>query len=129
VRLDRSQQTAQELALRLSNHPAVTRVRYPGLDSHPEHALARDQMSGFGAMVSFETVGDASGAERVCDGLELIVHGTSLGGVESLIERRARYAGDERQGVPATLLRMSVGLEHVDDLWADLEQALSTIDH
>jgi cystathionine gamma-synthase len=129
VRLARSQQTAHELAQRLRNHPAVTRIRYPGLDSHPEHELAREQMSGFGAMVSFETVGDASDAERVCDGLELIVHGTSLGGVESLIERRARYAGDERQGVPATLLRMSVGLEHVDDLWADLEQALTRIHH
>jgi cystathionine gamma-synthase len=129
VRLDRSQQTAHELSQRLSNHPAVASVRYPGLESHPQHKLARDKMAGFGAMVSFETVGDAGAAERVCDGLELIVHGTSLGGVETLMERRARYAADERQGVPATLLRMSVGLEHVDDLWADLEQALSRIDH
>ncbi len=129
VRLARSQQTAAELSRRLSHHPGVLRVRFPGLDSHPQHELAREQMSGFGAMVSFETTGDADDAERVCDSLELMVHGTSLGGVESLVERRARYAADERQGVPATLLRMSVGLEHVDDLWADLEQALSRIGH
>ncbi|HVQ87866.1 MAG TPA: PLP-dependent transferase [Actinomycetes bacterium] len=127
VRLARSQQTAQVLSERLEAHPAVSWVSYPGLASHPHHDLARRQMSGFGAMVAFETVGDWTQAEAFAAGLELIVHGTSLGGVETLIERRARYEGDAAQGVPPTLLRMSVGLEHVEDLWSDLESGLSRL--
>jgi cystathionine gamma-synthase len=68
--------------------------------------------------------GDADDAERVCESLRLITHATSLGGVESLIERRARHAIDASYGTPPTLLRLSVGIEHVEDLWADLQQAL-----
>jgi cystathionine gamma-synthase len=127
VRLAHAQRTAAELSQRLAAQPAVTRVRYPGLVSHPQHDLARRQMSGFGALVSFETVGSPEGAERLCESMELLVHGTSLGGVETRIERRARYEGDAAQGVPETLVRMSVGLEHVDDLWRDLDARLTAL--
>jgi cystathionine gamma-synthase len=128
VRLDRAEQSAGELARRLSAHPAVTRVRYPGLPDDPGHDLARRQMSGFGSMLAFETVGDAAAADRVCESVELITSATSLGGVETLLERRARYAGDADAGTPPTLIRLSVGIENVDDLWRDLEQALASLD-
>jgi cystathionine gamma-synthase len=123
VRLQRSQVTAAVLAERLQSHPAVSMVRYPGLASHPGRALAARQMNGFGTMLSFELAGGAGAADAVCAAVRLAVHGTSLGGVETLIERRGKYAGEE--AVPPALLRLSVGLEHVDDLWADLEQALA----
>ena len=103
MRLERSEASALVLAERLSRHEAVELVRYPG----------------FGAMISFD-VADAVVADRVCDALTVIRHATSLGGVESLIERRSRYS----DGVPAGLLRLSVGCEAVEDLWADLEAAL-----
>jgi cystathionine gamma-synthase len=125
VRLDRAEGSALELARRLSAHPSVARVRYPGLPDDPGHALAGRQMSGFGAMLAFETIGDAPGADRVCKAVKLITHATSLGGVETLIERRARYPGDTKAGTPPTLLRLSVGIENVEDLWTDLEQALA----
>jgi cystathionine gamma-synthase len=125
VRLERAQATASELAQRLSSHPAVARVRYPGLPDHPAADLVAAQMSGPGTVLSLETVGAAEVADRVCAGVRLLVPGTSLGGVESLIERRAKYDGDREAGVPETLLRVSVGLEHVADLWADLDQALT----
>jgi cystathionine gamma-synthase len=128
VRLDRAEQTAGELARRLSAHPAVTRVRYPGLPNDPGHDLARRQMTGFGSMLAFETIGDANAADRVCARVELITSATSLGGVETLIERRARYSGDADAGTPPTLIRLSVGIENVDDLWRDLEQALASLD-
>jgi cystathionine gamma-synthase len=128
VRMERAQATAAILSERLREHPAVQHVRYPGLAEHPQHDLARRQMAGFGSMISFETVGDTLVAERVVESLQLLVHGTSLGGVETMIERRARYEGDRAQGVPDTLLRMSVGLEHHDDLWKDLKRALDGID-
>jgi cystathionine gamma-synthase len=81
-------------------------------------------MRGFGTMVSFEVAGDSLMAEKVCQSVSLLTPGTSLGGVETLIERRARWTGESH--LPPTLLRLSVGLEHVDDLWRDLDQALST---
>ena len=123
VRLARSQATAAELARRLAAHPAVARVRYPGFDDE----VAGRQMRGGGAMISFETVGTADDAESVCATCELIVSATSLGGAESSMERRSRYASEVANGVPETLIRFSVGLEHVDDLWRDLEQALDGI--
>jgi cystathionine gamma-synthase len=125
VRMERAQANAGELARRLSTHPAVTRVRYPGLPADPGHERAARDHDGFGAMISFELAGTAEHAERVCASLRLISHATSLGGVESLIERRARHALDRDHGCPPTLLRLSVGIEHVEDLWADLSQALS----
>ncbi len=126
LRMERSQANAGELARRLEAHPRVSRVRYPGLASHPQHAIAARDHAGFGAMIGIELAGSAADAEQVCERLRLICHATSLGGVESLIERRARHEIDAAFGTPATLLRFSVGIEHVDDLWADLQQALET---
>jgi cystathionine gamma-synthase len=126
VRVDRAQASAQVLAERLAAHPAVERVRYPGLPSDSGHELARRQMRGFGTLLSFEVRGGAETAERICESVRVITHATSLGGVETLIERRARYPGEREQGTPESLLRLSVGIEHVEDLWADLEQALGS---
>lgn len=108
VRLERAQASARELVSRLREHPTVSRVRYPGS----------------GSMISFETRGSGEQAERACEAARLIVHATSLGGVESTMERRARYASEREAGTPETLIRLSVGLEHVDDLWRDLDRAL-----
>ncbi len=122
LRLERSQDNAMELALRLDSHDGVTRVLYPGLPAHPTHGVAKQFMSGFGAMLSFETTGDGDHAADVCARVGLINHATSLGGVESTMERRAAIAGQER--IPPTLIRLSVGCENIDDLWADLAAAL-----
>ncbi len=124
LRMERAQANALELATRLAGHPAVTRVRYPGLPTDPGHERAARLHDGFGAMISFEIAGTAEDAERVCESVRLINHATSLGGVESLIERRARHQPDADMGTPPTLLRLSVGIEHVEDLWADLARAL-----
>ncbi len=125
VRVARQQDTAALLAERLAGHPRVTRVRYPGLASDPHHERARAQMRGFGAIISFE-VASTRTADRLTAALRLIVSGTSLGGVETTIDRRNRWHGEEH--VPPGLLRLSVGLEHPDDLWADLQDALSHAD-
>jgi cystathionine gamma-synthase len=124
LRVRQGQESAGELARRLDAHPAVTRVRYPGLPADPGHRRAAAQMSGFGAMLSFEVAGGAAGADAVCAALRVVNGATSLGGVESTIERRAKLAGQEH--VPASLLRLSVGCEHVEDLWADLDAALGS---
>lgn len=124
VRFARQQRTAAELAERLDDHRHVDRVRYPGLASDPGFERASSQMGGFGAMLSFE-VKDASNADQVIESLQLIVGGTSLGGVESTIDRRARWSGEEH--LPGGLLRLSVGLEHPTDLWADLDEALNAV--
>jgi cystathionine gamma-synthase len=121
VRLERAQANAAELARRLEARPGVYGVRYPGLPNHPGHERARRQMRGFGTMIAFEVEGGAEAAEAVCQALRLIVPGTSLGGVESLIERRGRYPAESH--LAPALLRLSVGIEHVEDLWADLDQA------
>lgn len=122
LRLERAQQNAMTLAGRLAAHPGVTRTRYPGLSDHPTHAAARRQLKGFGTIVSFDVAGDAATADAVCAGLRLIQHATSLGAVESTIERRAAIPGQEH--LPPSLLRLSVGIEAVGDLWADLDRAL-----
>jgi cystathionine gamma-synthase len=127
VRLDRAEQSAAELARRLSAHASVTRVRYPGLPNDPGHRLAARQMSGFGAVLAFETAGDAAAAESVCAAVQLATHATSLGGVETLLERRARYPTEAQAGTPPTLIRLSVGIENVEDIWTDLEQALARV--
>ncbi|HUZ41880.1 MAG TPA: aminotransferase class I/II-fold pyridoxal phosphate-dependent enzyme [Acidimicrobiales bacterium] len=124
VRFARQQRSAAELAERLDDHRHVSRVRYPGLVSDPGFKRASSQMGGFGAMVSFE-VNDAESADRVVQSLQLIVGGTSLGGVETTIDRRSRWKGEE--SVPEGLLRLSVGLEHPVDLWADLDEALKSV--
>lgn len=127
VRMERAQANAAELARRLSGHPSVTRVRYPGLPDDPGHDRTTRQQSGYGAVISFETTGTAEDAEAVCERVRLVTHATSLGGVESIIERRARYEIDAACGTPPTLLRLSVGIEHVEDIWADLDQALADL--
>lgn len=122
LRLERAQESAMVLAERLAQHPLVTRVRYPGLPSHPNHDVAKRVLRGFGAMISFDLDGDAGFADRVCRNLRIIRHATSLGAVESTIERRAGLPGQEH--LPPSLLRLSVGIEHPDDLWEDLDQAM-----
>lgn len=108
VRLDRAEATARELATRLAAHDSVSRVRYPGA----------------GALVSIEVRGGAERAEAVTAGTRLWVQATSFGGVESLLERRRRWPS-EREVVPESLIRLAVGLEDVEDLWADLDAALT----
>jgi cystathionine gamma-synthase len=120
VRLRRAMANAQVLAERLAAHPAVERVHYPGLATDPGHAVASRQMDGFGSLLSF-VLPTAAAADAACAAVRLVVHATSLGGVESSMERRARHHG-ERAG--PGLIRLSVGIEHVEDVWADLEQAL-----
>lgn len=123
VRFQRQCENALELAARLHAHPAVEHVFYPGLPHHPGHETARTQMRGhFGAMLSFIARGGQDAAQRVVEHCEVLVPATSLGGVESLIERRARWTAESAH--PA-LLRLSIGIEDVEDLWRDLERALA----
>ena len=110
VRFRAAEANAKALVTRLQNHAKITKVRYPG----------------FGAVISFEIDGNADQAEKVCESSRLITHATSLGGVESLWERRRRWAG-ESPSVPEQLIRLSVGCEHVDDIWQDIEQALAAL--
>ena len=110
VRFRAAEANAKTLVTRLQNHAKITKVRYPG----------------FGAVISFEIDGNAENAEKVCESSRLIAHATSLGGVESLWERRRRWAG-ESPSVPEQLIRLSVGCEHVDDIWQDIEQALAAL--
>ncbi|WP_159617088.1 trans-sulfuration enzyme family protein [Arthrobacter zhaoguopingii] len=123
VRMERAQANAAELAARLSAHPAVDRVRFPGLPQDPGHERAKAQLSGFGAIVCIEPAGGVEAAEALVGAVRLWLPATSLGGVESLIERRRRQPG-EPATVPEALVRLSVGIENVEDLWADLENAL-----
>jgi cystathionine gamma-synthase len=127
IRMERHCANAQRVAELLAGHPAVTHVHYPGLPDDPGHLLAAKQMRGFGGIVSFHTIDEAA-ALRVCERARLFSLGESLGGVESLIEHPARMTHASVAGSPlevaATLVRLSVGIETVDDLLADLEQAL-----
>jgi cystathionine gamma-synthase len=123
LRVERAQQNAITLAKRLAQHPNIALTRYPGLPTHPTHDAARRQLKGFGTIISFDVKGDASVADAVCSSVQLIQHATSLGAVESTIERRAGIPGQEH--LPPALLRLSVGIEAVEDLWEDLDQALS----
>ena len=125
LRLERAQSSAMILAERLAQHPNVSLTRYPGLPSHPTHAAARRQLAGFGTIISFDVRGEAADADAVCARLQLVQHATSLGAVESTIERRAGIPGQEH--LPPTLLRLSVGIEAVEDLWSDLERALRRV--
>ena len=122
IRLARAEQSAMEIAGRLQHHPQVSVVRYPGLKDHPTHAIARRVLAGFGTVISFDVRGDAPLADRVCSGTRLIRHATSLGAVESTMERRAAVPGQEH--LPPMLLRLSVGIEDVEDLWRDLDEAI-----
>ena len=110
VRFRAAEKNAQQLVTRLQSHAKITKVRYPG----------------FGAVISFEIDGTAEQAEKVCESSQLITHATSLGGIESLWERRRRWAL-ESPSVPEQLIRLSVGCEHVEDIWQDIEQALGSL--
>lgn len=123
LRIETAQRTALELAQRLSSHPAVNAVHYAGLPEDPGHDRAARFMDGFGAMLSIELNADSDVAEAVCRTVRVFTHAKSLGGVESLIDRRARYNGSS---APHSLLRLSMGCEHVEDLWNDLRNALET---
>lgn len=114
------------LAIYLEKHPAVEAVYYPGLPGHPGHEIAKKQMSGFGGMLSILVKGGANEARTVVNQVKLFAQATSLGGVESLIEHRASVEGPETK-TPQNLIRISVGLEHIEDLTADIEQALGAI--
>ncbi|MEP7054205.1 MAG: PLP-dependent aspartate aminotransferase family protein [Actinomycetota bacterium] len=121
LRLEKAQANARVLAARLQEHPAVRAVHYPGLSGHPGFDIAAGQMSGPGAMLSFE-LADAETADAFTARLRLVVDATSLGGLETTIDRRSRWVGDEH--VPPGLLRLSVGIEHVEDIWSDLAGGL-----
>jgi cystathionine gamma-synthase len=131
VRIERQQQSAGRIVERLSTHPLVARVHYPGLESHPGHAIARRQQRGFGAMLSFDLVEGADPAAFV-EALKLFTLAESLGGVESLAAHpatmtHAAMSAEARAeaGIGETLFRLSIGLEHAEDLIADLEGALA----
>lgn len=126
LRWERACANALDLAQRCGEHPAVARVRHLGLPGDPGHALASAQMSSFGAIVSVELHGGADAAEAVAASTRLWLHATSLGGVESTLERRRRWP-EESPEVPDELLRLSVGIEDVEDLWADLSAALDGV--
>ena len=131
LRMERHCANAQILAERLENHPAVAKVYYPGLPHHPGHDIAKRQMAGFGGMISFELRGGFAAVERFVRHVRLFILGESLGGVESLVcyppkMTHASFSREEREkrGIKDSLVRLSVGIEHVEDLWADLAQAL-----
>jgi cystathionine gamma-synthase len=129
VRMDRHQANAARIAEFLLDHPAVASVLYPGLPDHPGHEIAARQMSGFGGMLSFRMPGGEEQALKVCERAQLFTLAESLGGVESLIEHPGRMTHASAAGspleVPGDLVRLSVGIEDVDDLLGDLEQALA----
>ena len=133
LRVTAQNANALELATRLEKHPAVSSVAYPGLASHPGHAIAARQMTaGFGPIVAFDVAGGADAARRVIEALKLVHHAPSLGSVESLASLPAFTSqiqlgpeGRAKAGIPEGLVRLSVGIEDTDDLWRDLEQALA----
>ncbi|WP_316766711.1 aminotransferase class I/II-fold pyridoxal phosphate-dependent enzyme [Pedobacter frigiditerrae] len=116
-------ENAMKLAEYLEAHPKVEAVYYPGLKSHAQYEIAKKQMKDFGGMLSILVKGDAIAARKVVNSVKIFAQATSLGGVESLIEHRASVEGPDTK-TPQNLIRISVGLEHIDDLIADLEQAL-----
>jgi len=133
LRMERSQETTKRLVAILGDHPAVQHVYYPGLEDHPDHALAKRQMRGFGAMLSFD-LADFDAAKILLDGLEIMVLAESLGGVETLISHPASMTHASipenirrERGIGDGLVRISVGIEDADDLVADLEQALARL--
>ena len=126
LRWQRACANAADLARRCGGHPAVARVRHLSLPQDPGHALATRQMQAYGAIVSLELTGGAPAAEQVAQRTRVWLHATSLGGVESTLERRRRWP-EESPDVPEGLLRLSVGIEDVEDLWADLRTALDSV--
>ena len=134
MRMEKHAGNAGKIAEFMEKHPKVKKVIYPGLASHPQHALARKQMSGFGGMIAAELEGDLSSAKGFMQNLQLFALAESLGGVESLIELPALMthhsvpeADRNKLGISDTLIRISVGVEDSDDLIGDIENALKTV--
>ncbi len=134
IRMERHEYNAKVIASFLSSHPKVERVLYPGLETHPQHNLAKKQMTGFGGMISFYLKADLSGAKRFLSNLKVFLLAESLGGVESLVNHPAKMTHasipeEERNrlGITDNLIRLSVGIEDVEDLIGDLENALENI--
>jgi cystathionine gamma-synthase len=126
LRVERSQANAAEIARRLATHPAVLSVRHPSLPDDPGHERAARLMDGFGSIIGLRPRGGVAAADAVVAALQLWVPATSLGGVDSSLERRRRFA-TESPTVPEDLLRLSVGIEDVEDLWSDLSAALDAL--
>lgn len=127
LRFERCSANALAIAKHFETHPAIERVLYPGLESHPGHAIAKRQMTrGFGGMLSIKVHGGFEAASRLGSSLKVFLAAASLGGVESLAEHRAAVEGPNSV-VPRNLLRFSIGIENVQDLIADLEQALGSL--
>jgi cystathionine gamma-synthase len=131
IRVERQSSSAQRIAEFLEKHPKVEKVWYPGLESHPDHAIAKAQMKGFGGVVSFTVKGDLAAASRVTDRCQLCILAPSLGGVDTLIEQPALMSYFELTteqrlaiGISDNLIRLAVGIEDPADLIADLTQAL-----
>jgi methionine-gamma-lyase len=134
LRIQRQNENALRLAQSLEEHPRISRVIYPGLKSHPRHALAKKQMAGFGGMVTIEVRGGVKAAVKVCDSLNVAVNAMSLGGVETLVSipvysSHVNMSDKElkQHGVTPGMIRISVGVEGIDDLISDFEQALKKI--
>ena len=126
LRMRAATANAGVIAARLAARDDIAWVRYPGLPDDPGHTIAAQQMAHFGAVLTFAPTGGPQQAQRICEATRLWLHATSLGGVESTLERRRRHT-DENPGVPEDLVRLSVGCEDVEDLWADLKAALDRI--
>jgi len=134
LRMERHEANATEIATYLDDHPAVVRVNYPGLPDHPQHTLAQEQMDGFGGIVSFELDATEAETRAVLEELDVFTLAVSLGGTESLVDHPATMSASylskkERKaaGIPGSLVRIPVGIEHIDDLLADLDQALANL--
>jgi len=132
LRVRQQNESASRISEFLDAHPKVSRVFYPGLASHPDHAVAVKQMSGFGGVVSFEVAADKAGTSRFIDALQIPYIGPTLGGVESIVQQQALFislkAEDRRAaGISDSLVRYAVGIEDADDLIADLDQALAAV--
>jgi len=134
LRVEKAQENAMKVAEWLEKHPKIEWVRYPGLLSHPQYELARKQMRGPGAMISFEVKGGFRAGEKMINSVQLATLAVSLGGVETLIQHPASmtHAGLSKEArqeaeISDGLVRISVGIENFDDLRADLEQALEKV--
>jgi methionine-gamma-lyase len=134
IRIERAQQSAMKIAQFLEAHPKVEWVKYPGLESHPQHQLAKEQMFGFGTMISFGLKGGFEAGKILMNSVELAILAVSLGGVETLIQHPASMTHSKmnledrlKAGITEGLVRYSVGIEDIDDLIEDLEQGLAKI--
>ncbi len=134
IRIERAEQSAMKIARYLENHPKIEWVKYPGLESHPQYELAKKQMNGFGSMISFELKGGTEAGKVLMDNVKLCILAVSLGGVETLIQHPASMTHSKvsheaklKAGITDGLVRFSVGIEDVDDLIEDLDQALEKV--